>query len=68
MRIAIDLALISDGISMESKRAIIDMTTSSSTRLKPRKCIFGGALEWQGAWLGVLHLVLTLSKLQKEKA
>jgi hypothetical protein len=33
--LAKDLAFISDGVSIESKSAIIAMTTSSSTRLKP---------------------------------
>ena len=39
-RIAIDLAFLSEGINMESKRAMIAMTTSSSTRVNPDVVIF----------------------------
>ncbi len=39
-RIAIDLAFLSEGINMESKRAMIAMTTSSSARVKPDVVIF----------------------------
>jgi hypothetical protein len=35
IRTAIDLALIRDGVRIESKRAMIAITTSNSTRLKP---------------------------------
>jgi hypothetical protein len=39
--IAVDLAFLSDGVSIESKSAMIAMTTSSSTRLKPGREIAG---------------------------
>jgi len=42
MRIAVNLAFRNDGVRIESNRAIIAITTSSSIRVKAGHSLFGG--------------------------
>ena len=57
--IAAVLAFSSDGIIMDIKRAMMAMTTSTSTRVKPNRSGFFAVLERQTLVLDVLYLIFT---------